>query len=341
VRDALPTLRRWRADGTPFALAVLVERRGSAPREVGAVLGVSASGELAGSITGGCVEPALVGEARAVLAGEGPRLRVYGISDDEAAGVGLMCGGTVAVAVFAPDVDVLDPLLDAVEADRPVALELGLDGDRLGRQRLLAEPTGDAGRLLGADESGILATDAGRRFVATFAPRPQLVVVGAVDHAAAICEVGRFLGFHVTVCDPRAAFVTPERFPAADELAVEWPDRYLERAGLDARSAVCVLTHDPKFDVPAIVAALATPAFYIGAMGSRRTTEDRERRLLETGVTPAGLARIHAPIGLDIGARTPQEVAVSVGAEIVSLRAHHLAAAPVAAGSVLDDELVV
>ena len=152
-------------------------------------------------------------------------------------------------------------------------------------------------------------------------PRPALYVFGAIDHAAALARVGKLLGYRVTVCDARAAFVTPERFPEADELVVDWPDKFLRSTAVDSRSAICVLTHDQKFDVPALIAALETPAAYIGAMGSKVTTADREERLRAEGVGDPELARIHAPIGLAIGARSPEEVAVAIGAQIVEATA--------------------
>ena len=158
-------------------------------------------------------------------------------------------------------------------------------------------------------------------FVSSFVPRPSMYVFGAVDHAAALADVGRFLGYRVTVCDARARFVTRERFPDVDKLVVEWPDAFLERAPVDERTAICVLTHDHKFDVPLLKVALRTPAAYIGAMGSRRTTDDRAERLRAEGVTDEELARLHAPIGLRIGARSPEEVAVAIGAEIVEATA--------------------
>lgn len=162
-------------------------------------------------------------------------------------------------------------------------------------------------------------TPEGQLFVSSFAPRPSMYVFGAVDHGAALASIGRFLGYRVTVCDARAKFVTPERFPDVDELVVEWPDKFLERAHVDERTVVCVLTHDHKFDIPALKAALATPAGYIGAMGSRRTNADRQERLRAEGVSDEELARIHAPIGLKIGSRTPQEVAVAIAGQIVQV----------------------
>jgi xanthine dehydrogenase accessory factor len=173
--------------------------------------------------------------------------------------------------------------------------------------------------LLALGESGVVPVGDEEIFVSSFVPRPAMYVFGAIDFAAALATVGRFLGYRVTVCDPRAIFVTPARFPDADELVTEWPHVFLERAPVDERTAVCVLTHDEKFDVPALRAALATPARYIGAMGSRRTTERRRAKLLEEGVAEEDLARIHAPIGLSIGSRTPEEVALAIGAQIVAV----------------------
>jgi len=156
--------------------------------------------------------------------------------------------------------------------------------------------------------------------VESFAPRPRMLVFGAIDFAAAVASIGRFLGFHVTVCDARARFATPARFPEADEVVVDWPHRYLETTQVDARTAICVLTHDPKFDVPVLEVALATAAGYIGVMGSRRTHDDRLERLRERGVDEAALERLRSPIGLDLGARTPQETAVSIAAELIMQR---------------------
>ena len=281
------------------------------------MLALSESGAIAGSVTGGCIEPALVVEAEAVLAGGAARVLTYGIPDDAAFEIGLACGGTVALVLAELDSSLVAPLTAAVEADRPVALALDVTGENIGRQRLLDRDDELAGRLLAAGEHGLVSTASETVFVLSFAPRPQLYLLGAIDHAAALVGVGQLLGYRVTVCDARAAFVTRERFPHADELVVDWPDRFLRRARPDERSAVCVLTHDEKFDVPALLAALDSPALYIGAMGSLTTTAEREERLRAEGVTDADLARIHAPIGLAIGARSPAEVAVAIGAQLV------------------------
>lgn len=307
MRDLLDTLARWHAEGRRAALATVVERRGSAPRDAGASLALNNLGEIAGSVTGGCVEPAVIREAQEVLAGGPARVKEYGIADDAAFEVGLACGGTVVILVAELDLGLVPALHAAVERDEPVALATTLAG----AQRLTEAVGEDALRELDGEVA----------FVHVFRPRPAMYVFGAIDHAAALARVGKLLGYRVTVCDARAAFVTPARFPEADELVVEWPDRLLREAPVDERTAICVLTHDEKFDVPALLAALETPAVYIGAMGSRVTTGDREERLRAAGLDDAAIGRIHAPIGLAIGARSPEEVAVAIGAEIVEATA--------------------
>jgi xanthine dehydrogenase accessory factor len=320
VRDVLETLERWAADGTPVAVATVVGTERSAPRDPGAVLAVSQEGEVAGSVTGGCVEPAVYGEAREVLAGGAPRLKTYGIADEEAFEVGLPCGGSVHIFVDRLDPELVAPIAEAVRQERPIALEITISGEDAGAKRLVGPgDDGPAAELLARGETAIVDTAEGQVFVSSFAPRPNMYVFGAVDHAAAVASVGRFLGYRVTVCDARAKFVTRDRFPDVDELVVEWPDKFLRRAPVDERTVICVLTHDHKFDVPALKVALETPAGYIGAMGARRTNEDRAERLRAEGVSEEEIARIHAPIGLKIGSRTPEEVAVAIAAEIVQV----------------------
>ena len=308
MRDVLDTLERWTGEGLRFATATVVKTERSAPRDPGAVLAVSERGEVAGSVTGGCVEPAVYEEAQAVLAGGPPRLVTYGIADEEAFEVGLPCGGTVHIFVDLADPAVVHDLAAAVREERPVALEVIVAGEDIGRKQVVP--------LNGHADTGL----AGDVFVAEFAPPPAMYVFGAVDHAAAVARIGKFLDYHVTVCDARSRFATRERFPDVDEIVVQWPDEFLRAARVDERTAICVLTHDHKFDVPLLKVALETPAGYIGAMGARRTNESRNERLLAEGVTEEQLARIHAPIGLRIGSRTPEEVAVAVAAEIVATR---------------------
>jgi xanthine dehydrogenase accessory factor len=321
VKELLPTLSRWHGDGRRAVIATVVERRGSAPRDPGASLALNDLGEIAGSVTGGCVEPSVISEAQEILGGGAPRVREYGISDDTAFEVGLACGGTVAILIAPLDLSLVPALVDAADADRAVALTIVASGDRIGTQELHEQPAGAVGRLLRAGESALTDVEGKAVFVHAITPRPAMYVFGAIDHAAALARVGKVLGYRVTVCDARAAFVTAERFPEADELVVEWPDRFLATAPVSASSVICVLTHDEKFDVPALIAALDTPAVYIGAMGSKVTTAAREERLRAEGVDDAGIGRIHAPIGLAIGARSPEEVAVAIAAEIVEATA--------------------
>ena len=325
MKDILETVERWTRDGLRVATATVVKTERSAPRDPGAALAVNERGEVAGSVTGGCVEPAVYEEAQAVLSGEPPRLVTYGIADEEAFDVGLPCGGTVHIFVEPLRVELVAPLADAIRAERPVALAVPVEGTDVGAVRLVgldgtSGPVEEAARrLLERGQTGLVRVGADDVFVSSFVPRPAMYVFGAVDHAAATAALGRFLGYRVTVCDARAKFATRERFADVDELVVDWPDRFLARAPVDERSAIVVLTHDHKFDVPLLEVALQSDALYIGAMGSRRTTEERARLLRERGVAESALARIHAPIGLAIGARTPEEVAVAVAAELVSV----------------------
>ncbi|MFJ7060400.1 XdhC family protein [Streptomyces microflavus] len=354
MRDILPDLQARCAAGTPFALATVVAVHGSAPRDPGAVMAVDAAGTVLGSVSGGCVEGDVYEVAREVLAGAGPRVVSYGISDDEAFGVGLTCGGTIEVLVraYASEAELADlaALLDLIAADLPVAEATVLSGAAETGARLVVRPTSSPGTLgplgtLGTEGLDAAVTDDARGmlaqgltgiqrygahgqrrmqevavFVRTYAPPPRMIVFGAIDHAAATARIGSFLGYRVTVCDARPAFATRERFPTADEVVRAWPHDYLEATEVDARTVICVLTHDPKFDVPLLVAALRTPAAYIGVMGSRRTHSDRLARLREAGVDEAALARLASPVGLDLGARTPEETAVSIAAEIIQHR---------------------
>jgi xanthine dehydrogenase accessory factor len=326
VRDVLDALARWADAGTRVATATVVSTERSAPRDPGAMLAVSEGGEVVGSVTGGCVEPAVFEEARAVLAGGEARLRTYGIADEEAFNIGLPCGGTVNIFVDELDPSVAAELAQAVADERPVARIVPVSGPHAGAERLVFadDVAGDetarlAQELLASGETTLVRVGDEDVFVDSFVPRASMYVFGAVDHAAALAEIGRFLGYRVTVCDARAKFVTRERFPVVDELVVDWPDRFLERSPVDERTAVCVLTHEHKFDVPLLKVALATNAGYIGAMGSRRTNEERMKRLRAEGVSEEELARIHAPIGLKLGARTPQEVAVAIAAQLIEV----------------------
>jgi xanthine dehydrogenase accessory factor len=297
MREILEALEGWTAAGLQVATATLVRTERSAPREPGAAMAVSERGDIAGSLTGGCIEPALYEEARAVLRGEPPRLVTYGIADDDAFEAGLPCGGTVHVLLTMAKRDLVTELSAAVGAEEPVALAMNVAGPDIGEQRLVP-PNGRTEPALEGDV-----------FLLPLLPRPRMYVFGALDHGAALARVGSLLGYHVTVCDARAKFVTRDRFPEADELVVGWPDELLRSAAIDSRTAICVLTHDHKFDVP-----------LLQALGGKRTNADRAESLRAQGVTDEQLARIHAPIGLDIGARTPAEIAIAVAAQLVSAR---------------------
>jgi xanthine dehydrogenase accessory factor len=310
---------------------------------------VGPDGTAVGSVSGGCVEGAVYELAESARSTLTPVLQRYGVSDDDAFAVGLTCGGIIDVfvqPVSRQTFPELGEVIDDIKAGRPVAVATlisGPDTDRVGR-RLVVRPetvTGtlgsarlddavrdDARGLLQQGTTGTLhyGPDGERRgdelavFVASYAPRPRMIVFGAIDFAAAVARMGAFLGYRVTVCDARPTFATKKRFPDADEVVVAWPHRYLAQTEVDERTVICVLTHDPKFDVPLLEVALRLPLAYLGAMGSRRTNEDRAHQLKELGFTDDELARLHAPIGLDVGGRTPEETAVSIAAEIIAAR---------------------
>ncbi|GAB2510090.1 XdhC family protein [Nocardiopsis aegyptia] len=354
MRDIRAAVSRLYASGETFALATVIDTDKSAPRGPGAAMLVSASGEVTGSVSGGCVEGAVYEEAlEAIRTGE-PVRRTYGYSDEEAFSVGLTCGGTLHMFVEPISRDTfpqLGSVIGAVDEHQPVAVATVVadpsGADRVGMRRVVwpTHAEGDlgagGGRLADAlddDVRGMLAqgstgvlrygADGQRRgdelevFVQSFTPAPRMLVFGAIDFAAAVADLGTYLGYRVTVCDARPVFATRKRFPTAEEVVVKWPHVFLDEIAdqVDERTVVCVLTHDPKFDVPVIKAALATRAGYIGAMGSRRTHEDRLDRLREAGVGEEQLERLHSPIGLDLGARTPEETAVSIAAELVQVR---------------------
>nr|MDT0657685.1 XdhC/CoxI family protein [Micromonospora sp. DSM 115978] len=356
MRDVLEDLDRWWCSGQPVGLATVVATWRSAPRPAGATMLVGPDGTAAGSVSGGCVEAAVYELAQQVVATGVPVLQRYGVSDGDAFAVGLTCGGILDVFVERVDPGEspeLGQALAAIRAGDPVAVltcvsagsadPAGRVGRRLvvwpdrtagslGTDRLDAAATDDARGMLAAGRSGTLryGYDGQRRgdeltlFVSVYATRPRMLVFGAIDFAAAVARIGVFLGYRVTVCDARPVFATKRRFPEADEVVVGWPHRYLaaeaEAGRVDGRTVVCVLTHDPKFDVPVLEVALRLPLAYVGAMGSRRTHDDRLARLREAGLTEPELRGLASPLGLDLGARTPEETAVSIAAEIIAGR---------------------
>jgi xanthine dehydrogenase accessory factor len=318
VREILPELDRWRARGDRIALARVVATRRSAPRPVGSKLIVSETGELAGSVSGGCVESEVVEAAREVLAGGPARLLTYGISDDLALSVGLPCGGEIDVWVDEPDPELLGRLAEIARHERRAVFFVDLDD---GTERLVDEGDNDvADELIRSGHSKVVELHGRRLFADVFGPPPRLLVYGAVDTADALCAAARSIGWHTIAADARGRFATRERLPHADEIIVAWPDEALAQVRPDHTTAIVVLTHDDKFDVPLLVGALASDAYYIGALGSRRNQERRRERLLEAGVDEAELDRISGPAGLDIGAHTPAETALSMLAEILAVR---------------------
>ncbi|WP_047864820.1 XdhC family protein [Rubrobacter aplysinae] len=342
----------WSEAGKKAALATVVKVERSGPLGPGTMMAVNEDGQVVGSVSGGCVEPAVFEECMAAIEGGGAKLVTYGISDDEAFGVGLTCGGIIHIFVEpVADDGQAETLRRALSEQSPIAVatvihtaeESGVtpggrllvtpeahDGELDDEELERAVADGARGMLEGGQTGQRHYGPRGQRrmedvtvFVNSFAPPPRMYVFGAIDFAGAVAKMGKFMGYRVTVCDARPVFATRERFPSADEVVVSWPDDFLQTAEVDGRTVICVLTHDPKFDVPVLKAALDTEAGYIGAMGSRRTHEDRTARLREEGVTDEQLSRIASPVGLDLGSRTPEETAVAISAEIIALRTGH------------------
>ena len=337
----------WLRDGRRVVGATLVEAIGSAPLDPGAQMLVDDRTNIEGSVTGGCVEGALVEEAQRILGGESARIVTYGVSDEEAAGVGLMCGGTVRVFVHehrGDALEALDAVAGARAADEPVAVATLLDGDQAGAKMAILgdREVGGLGvtelldRSVQRDARGQLDEGISRLrrygaggevmgadlavYIQAFSTQPRMVIFGAIDFSAEMAKVASEIGYRVTICDARGPFVKSPRFSRAAEVVVDWPDRYLEGADLSDRDVVLVFTHDAKFDEPALIGALATDAGYIGALGSRKTQARRVERLRDAGLDEEAIARIHAPCGLDIGARTPPETVISVLAEVIAVR---------------------
>jgi xanthine dehydrogenase accessory factor len=344
--DILDQLKAWYDTGESFAVATVVHTFASAPRQAGASMAVSLTGEVVGSVSGGCVESAVYELALEVIQTGIPINQRYGFSDEDAFAVGLTCGGIIDVYIEQvsrqnyPD---FDNLYASTAQRQPVCTATIVGGPRmgsrlilwpehtrgsLGRDRLDLSVTKRARGMLDQGKTGIIRSgvdgevtqDDVTIFVQAYAPPPRMIVFGAIDFAGAVVRMGKFLGYHVTLCDARHVFATKARFPEADDIVVRWPHEYLQETTVDHRTVLCVLTHDPKFDVPLLEIALRSPAVYIGAMGSRHTTQVRHDSLIERGLTDSELLRLRAPIGLDIGGRTPEESAVSIAAEIISLR---------------------
>jgi len=333
MRDVLDDIERWRAEKRPVALATVVATWGSAPRSIGGKMALSTDGRIAGSVSGGCVENAVVEAGLEVLASGRPRLLKFGVSDDTAWSVGLACGGAIEVFVEPLSEETYGPMRDALRGEQPAAVATVLRGAEAEVGRKLAvfsdgsvvgainPPSLEAARSALADgRSRRVEIGEGEIFVDVLLPSPRLIVVGGVHIAVALVALAKTLGFRTILVDPREAFGNAKRFPHADEIISAWPAEALARIAPNAGTAVAVLTHDPKLDDPAIIAALASPAFYVGALGSARTQEKRHARLLAAGVAESALSGLYAPIGLDLGGRSPEEIALAVMAQIVAAR---------------------
>jgi xanthine dehydrogenase accessory factor len=320
VKDVLAAVDAWNARGDDVALATVVAVRRSAPRPPGAKMAIAASGEVSGMVSGGCVEGAVIQEAQEVLAGGPPRLLHFGIADAEAWDVGLPCGGEIDVWVQRHDP--ASPFAAAARADARAAEVTTLSGPEFGTKRFVAAEGAPGGlplaeTLMWAEHSELR----GDVFVDVTFPKPRMLIFGAVDYAAALCRLARICGWRPYVIDPRGFFARADRFPEAEEVVVGWPQEVLARlGGLDRATYVVTLTHDPKLDDAAVGLALGSDARYIGAMGSRRANLARRERLLEAGFSEEDLRRIAMPVGLDLGAVTPEETALSIMAEVSAIR---------------------
>jgi xanthine dehydrogenase accessory factor len=288
-------------------------------------MAVTRSGQMTGSVSGGCVEGAVFEEAQEVLSGGPPKRLRYGVADETGWEVGLACGGTIEVYVE-PLAEIHRRLIGALEAEETVGLATRLDGG----EHLLAWPDGrlEGDHTLASALTALFPGPANRLhdrprgdlFLEVLTPPPTLIIVGAVHIAEPLVRLAQTLAFHVRVVDARRTFATPERFPTADELVIAWPQDALQAEALGPQHYVVILTHDPKFDLPALEIALRSRAAYVGLIGSRKTQAKRQAALREAGFSEAELARIHGPVGLDLGGRTPAEIALAILAEIIAVR---------------------
>jgi xanthine dehydrogenase accessory factor len=306
MRDVLTELEEWSAAGEEIALATVVETWGSSPRPLGSKMAVTRSGKMAGSVSNGCIEGAVFDEAQKVLKSGQAKIAAFGVADDVAFDVGLACGGHIEVFVQ-PLGPVHRQLMALLRADRPATLRTNL-------------VSGEAELISGSPRGAELAHREGDWFVEPFQRPAHLVIVGAIHIAIPLHRLAKLMGYRVTVVDARAKFATKERFPDADELVVAWPDEALGNINLDRSTYVVILTHDPKFDLPALRSVLGKEVGYVGAIGSRKTNANRFDALRAEGFTEEQLGRVHGPIGLDLGSRGAEETALGILAEITAVR---------------------
>lgn len=337
MRDIIEQVRGWREAGESLAVATVIQTWGSSPRRVGAKMAITANGEFAGSVSGGCVESAVIESGQQVLASGEPQYLHFGVSDETAWGVGLACGGSLDVFVEALDLEQFDFLYELLAAERPAGSVTLVKGqaDQLGRKLILDldQPTHRMGSL-DDDQAVALATAAAapamheltlgkltaEAFIDLMPPPPTLVMVGGVQIAVALAALAKTMGYRTVIVDPRRAFATQERFPAVDRVLQAWPGEAFDAVPLTRSTAVVTLTHDPKIDEPALSLALASSAFFVGALGSRRTQQRRRERLSAAGLSEAQLDRLHGPVGIDLGADTPEDIALSIMAQVVAIK---------------------
>ena len=341
MRDILPDLDNWRAvDHKSIALATVIQTWGSSPRRAGAKMALTPDGKITGSVSGGCVEGAVFEAGVEVLKSNTPQLLHFGVADETAWEVGLACGGSIDIFVKPLDTEFFEALRSMLVEERPAVILTVVRGpnELLGREMLLREDghvTGSVNEYLNeqalslARESLLLGSSRRAKlnedvevFIEVILPPPTLIAVGGVHITVALVSLAKTLGYRTVVIDPRSAFGNDERFPNVDQLIQSWPEEAFQQVPLTRSTAVAMLTHDPKLDDPALKIALPSPAFYVGALGSKTTQAKRRQRLLDDGLTEAQLDRLHGPIGLEIGAGTPEEIAMSIMAEIVAARNH-------------------
>lgn len=339
MRDILPDLDRWRAeDNKSIALATVIQTWGSSPRRVGAKMALTPDGKITGSVSGGCVEGAVFEEGVQALKSNRPKLLHFGVADETAWEVGLACGGSIDIFVKPLDTELFKSLRSVLTEEDTAVLVTVVRGPEnlLGRELLLKDDDNVIGTI--SDELNeralnlakeTLAGGESRRavlnedievFAEAILPPPTLIAVGGVHITIALMALAKTLGYRTVVVDPRSAFGNEERFPNVDQLIQAWPDEAFQQVPITRSTAIAMLTHDPKLDDPALKIALPGPAFYVGALGSKNTQAKRRQRLLDDGLTEEQLNRLHGPIGLKIGAGTPEEIAMSIMAEIVAAR---------------------
>jgi xanthine dehydrogenase accessory factor len=327
MRELLPDLENWLKAGEQVALATVISTWGSAPRREGSMMAISERGTIVGSVSGGCVEGAVIQAAQEVLKSKRPQRLQFGVADETAWDVGLACGGKIDVFVQPAQLKVIQPLIARLNEDKASILSTVISGAKeiLGSQNLADEK----GKVLAssdglialpelATQPQIISGNNSEVFINPLGASPTLVMVGGVHIAVALADIAHTLDFRTVIVDPRRAFGTKERFPSVDELIQAWPQAAFEQHPLNRSTAVASLSHDPKIDDPALFTSLNSDAFYVGALGSKKTQEKRRQRLLKAGLNEETLAKLHAPIGVDIGAETPEEIALAIMAQVIA-----------------------